>query len=209
MRRINKNSSLFDLAPELVKEWHPSSNPGLIPKKMTTGYAKKVWWICSQSHEWRATIKSRITGNGCPLCGKDQYNNSPHEDINTSTAKNIHNHIETTSRTAAAVFEPDAFDDSLGHDFRNSKRYKMKATAVLESPTTGHWFYADVKNFSAGGMCFEVDAFTRPGTKVLVKLDRPLFIADRMEYDSIIKWCKVLEGDNGSSSTHSIGVEFA
>ena len=208
MRRITKNSSLYDLAPDLVKEWHPSANAGLSPRKVTIGYAKKVWWICRESHEWRATIKSRIKENGCPLCGKDQHENSPREDKNTSVIKNNHNHIETTSRNAAAIFEPDAFADSLGHDFRNSRRYKMKATAVLESPNTGHWFYADVKNFSAGGMCFEVDARINPGTKVLIKLDRPLFISNQMKYDSIIRWCKVIDDDDKSSSTHSIGAQF-
>jgi len=208
MKRSSKHNSLYESEPELLKEWHPTLNGDLTPRKVNIIHPKPVWWICSQSHEWQATIKSRIRGDGGPLCGKDPYKNSPREATNTSNAKNIPNHIERTSRTAAAIFEPEAIDGRLGYDFRNSRRYKMKATAVLESPATGHWFYADVKNFSAGGMCFEVDAFSSPGTKVLVKLNRPLFTADRMEYDSIIKWCKVLDSDNESSSTHSIGVQF-
>jgi hypothetical protein len=170
------------------------------------GFAGKVWWICRESHEWQATIKNRIEGSGCPLCGNGQHKHGLREDKNTSAIRN--NHIGTRSGTAAAVFEPDAFGDSLGREFRNSRRYKMKATAVLESPNTGHWFYADVKNFSAGGMCFEVDASINPGTKVLIKLDRPLFISDRMQYDSIIRWCKVIGDDKNSSSTHKIGAQF-
>ena len=84
----------------------------------------------------------------------------------------------------------------------------MKATAVLESPVTGHWVYADVKNFSAGGMCFETDACINPGTMVIVKLDRPLFISDRKRYDSIIRWCNVLDRENISFATHGMGAEF-
>ncbi len=208
MRRITKNSSLYDLAPDLVKEWHPSANGILTPRKVTIVYSKKVWWICRESHEWRATIKSRIKGKGCPFCGKGQFLKSPHDDKDTSISKNSHNHIKTTPRTSAAIFEPYAFDDNLGHDFRKSRRYKMRATAVLESPITGHWVYADVKNFSAGGMCFETDACINPGTKVIIKLDRPLFISDRKKYDSIIRWCKVLDNDNKSFSTHGMGAKF-
>ncbi len=145
MRRNTNNRSLYDLAPDLIKEWHPSANAGLTPRKVTFGYPEKVWWICRESHEWRATIEDRVKGNGCPVCAKEQSKIIPRDDKNTSAMGNNLNHIETASITAAAIFEPDNFGDSLGRDFRNSRRYKIKATAVIESPNTGHWFYADVK----------------------------------------------------------------
>ncbi len=208
MRRIIKNSSLYDLAPDLVKEWHPSANSTLTPRNVTIGYGKKVWWICRESHEWRATIKSRLKGNGCPLCGKEKPSNISREDEKTIATRDSYS--EKDPRLAGAFFQPDGFnvDDSLGHDFRSSRRYQVKATAVLESPVTGHWFYADVKNFSAGGICLELDAFINPGTRVLIKLDRPLFEPDRVNYDSIIRWCKVLDVEDKSSSTHGMGAQF-
>lgn len=32
------------------------------------GSVKKVWWVCSEGHEWVATIGSRTQGAGCPVC---------------------------------------------------------------------------------------------------------------------------------------------
>ena len=208
MRRVIKNSLLYDMEPDLVKEWHPSANGSLTPRKVTIGYAKKVWWICRDSHEWRATIKSRMNGSGCPICSKKLSNSIPREVIDSSDTKINAKRSTTTSRSTAAIFEPEPVDFSLGHDFRNSRRYQMKATAVLESPATGHFFYADVKNFSAGGIGFEVDACINPGTKILIKLDRPLFKSDQMKYDSIIKWCKVMDEEDQMSSTHGLGAQF-
>ena len=208
MRNITKNSSLYDIAPNLVKEWHPSANGILIPTKVTVNFSKKVWWICRESHEWQATIQSRLNGGGCPYCEKDKPVRSPQEEKNLADSKNAHNNIKTPPRPSTSYFEPDALHEILGRDFRKTRRYKMKATAVLESPITGHWVYADVKNFSAGGMCFETDARINPGTAVVIKLNRPLFISDQREFDSIIKWCRVLDSDNKSFSTHNMGAKF-
>ena len=29
---------------------------------------KKVWWKCSNGHEWQTTISHRTIGSGCPYC---------------------------------------------------------------------------------------------------------------------------------------------
>jgi len=71
MRRFTKNCNLYDCAPELVKEWHPSANGTLTPRSVRIAYPRKVWWICAQSHEWQATIKTRLNGSRCPLCALD------------------------------------------------------------------------------------------------------------------------------------------
>ena len=54
--------------PSLAKEWHPLKNGVLTPRHVTPGSGKKVWWICSKGHEWKARIESRSAGNGCPCC---------------------------------------------------------------------------------------------------------------------------------------------
>lgn len=202
------NSTLYDLAPQLVKEWHPSANGILTPITVTIDYSKKLWWICRESHEWQASFKSRLKGNGCPICRKDQPINSQQRKKKSANPKNSHHDIEATPISSGALFKPEVFDDNLGRDFRRSKRYRMKGAAVIESPITGHWVYADVKNFSAGGMGFEIDVCINPGTKVIIKFDRPLFISDQREYDSIIKWCKVSDTEYKSSSPHDIGAQF-
>ena len=53
--------------PELIAEWHPTKNEGLMPEDVTHGSSKKVWWLCPKGHEWEATINSRPR-NGCPYC---------------------------------------------------------------------------------------------------------------------------------------------
>ncbi len=55
--------------PKLTAEWHPTKNGNLTPEQVTFGSNKKVWWQCSQGHEWQARISSRTNnGTGCPYC---------------------------------------------------------------------------------------------------------------------------------------------
>ena len=57
--------------PVLSKEWNHNKNSGLLPTDVAPNSNKKVWWICSQGHEWQARIASRNCGNGCPECAKE------------------------------------------------------------------------------------------------------------------------------------------
>ena len=55
--------------PDLLIEWHPKKNGNLEPSKFRPGSSKKVWWLCKNRHEWRATISSRaLRGTNCPSC---------------------------------------------------------------------------------------------------------------------------------------------
>ena len=55
---------------QLMTEWNWEKNNELDfdPKILTLGSHKKVWWKCSQGHEWQAIIKDRNNGKGCPYC---------------------------------------------------------------------------------------------------------------------------------------------
>jgi len=208
MRKFTKNSTLYDFAPELVKEWHPSANGLLTPRKVKIAYPKKVWWICSQSHEWQATLKTRLNGSKCPLCAQDENTTNHRDDPKIFNLKKNHGKDRGSFQTPFAAFEPDPTSDNLSHDFRKSRRFNIHATAVLENPNSGHWFYALAKNFSAGGMCFEAEAPVKPGTQIIIKLDRQLFTSDRQKYDSIIRWCRVVDNENKTISGYGIGAEF-
>ena len=61
-------NSLGTKYPELAKQWHPTKNGGLSPESFTPGSHEKVWWRCEKGHEWKAEIKSRVSGVGCPVC---------------------------------------------------------------------------------------------------------------------------------------------
>ena len=58
--------------PALAAEWHPIKNGDLTPQKISYGYDKKVWWRCTNGHEWQAAPKTRVRmGAGCPICAND------------------------------------------------------------------------------------------------------------------------------------------
>ena len=67
-RAISGKNDLATLNPSLAAEWHPTKNGSLTPRDVTCGSSKKVWWLCSKNHEWKATISDRNSNCGCPYC---------------------------------------------------------------------------------------------------------------------------------------------
>jgi DNA-directed RNA polymerase subunit RPC12/RpoP len=63
-----EGGSLADLRPEIAAEWHPTRNDPLRPEDVKAGSNRKVWWQCSEGHEWRTMVGSRTTGRRCPEC---------------------------------------------------------------------------------------------------------------------------------------------
>ena len=54
--------------PQIAEEWHKTKNYNLTPLDVCCYSDKKVWWICSNNHEWLASINSRRKAVGCPHC---------------------------------------------------------------------------------------------------------------------------------------------
>ena len=191
MNRLKNESSLFETAPILVKEWHPTANGDLTPRSVKIGYPKKVWWLCIDGYEWQATIKCRLKDNGCPICENAKKKVDLSLDLPT-----------------------------IGKNNRKSRRFKTKATAVIEVPDSGHWVYAEMTDFSSHGLCFETDAAIQPGTVIRIKFDKSL-VSSRLDrsfkslinngyksYNSTVKWCKRLDDDQANSS-FGLGVELS
>ena len=63
-----KNGSLAEVRPDVAAQWHPTKNNNLLPNMVTCSTHKSIWWQCSQGHEWEATVASRTSGQGCPVC---------------------------------------------------------------------------------------------------------------------------------------------
>ena len=61
-------NDLATLFPELARQWHPTKNGSLTPGQVLPRSHRMVWWICERNHEWRAQVKSRVAGCGCPVC---------------------------------------------------------------------------------------------------------------------------------------------
>lgn len=208
MQRSTQHNSLYKLEPELVKEWHPTANGNLTPRKVEIFYSTPVWWICRRSHEWQATIKSRMEGNGCPVCMKNRAEHKLHGEDGKSIQSMTADNGKFPSKKSKIVFESVFSDTYSGQDFRKSGRFKSNGTAIIEIPATGHWFYAQMKNFSAGGMYFETEAAIKPKTTIKIKFDKPLFLSEPKNYTSTVRWCKALDDDSRILSSYGLGVKI-
>ena len=208
MQRLTKNFPLFDLEPGLVSEWHPSSNGKLTPRNVTLAYPKKVWWICKQGHEWRATIKSRRKKLGCPSCEKEpiSYLLAGLKNVSLQKTRKV-----TGQGFSENVIHPvldDTFGAEMEKNFRKSRRYKIKTMAMLETPDSGHLFYIQIRNYSHGGLYLETEAAFTKGTRTRLRLDKPLFSDGIMEYKSTIRWCSKLDDDILPAVFYGVGMEF-
>lgn len=65
-------NDLETLNSTLAKEWNYEKNNGLKPEDVLPNSGQKVWWKCSQGHEWQAVIQNRTNGRGCPYCYKEK-----------------------------------------------------------------------------------------------------------------------------------------
>ena len=67
-RKVDILNSLAALKPELVEQWDYEANGTLKPSDVTIGSHIEVAWIGKCGHHWRAVIKDRVRGYGCPIC---------------------------------------------------------------------------------------------------------------------------------------------
>lgn len=67
-RLLGYGNDLLTRNPGLSKEWHPTKNGELKPSEVFPNTVVKVWWICSEGHEWKSEIGSRNNGKKCPGC---------------------------------------------------------------------------------------------------------------------------------------------
>lgn len=66
--RLKTGQSLYDLHPDIAKQWNYCRNGNLKPTDIMSKSNIKVWWICEHGHEWQAKVASRSNGNNCPYC---------------------------------------------------------------------------------------------------------------------------------------------
>ena len=58
--------------PDLAKEWDYQKNEKA-PNEVVAGSHQYAWWLCEKKHSWRAQIKSRAKGCGCPECANKKF----------------------------------------------------------------------------------------------------------------------------------------
>ena len=71
----HKNDALLEaqirkFQPLVAAQWHPTKNAPLEPDEILPGSSKRVWWRCTDGHEWKAAVYSRTGAKkcGCPVC---------------------------------------------------------------------------------------------------------------------------------------------
>ena len=74
-------NDLKTLRPDLAEEWDFEKNHDIDITSVMPGSIKKVWWICSKGHEWQASIMSRNSGRGCPVCNRERSTSFPEQAV--------------------------------------------------------------------------------------------------------------------------------
>ena len=82
---LDKEKSLEFLRPEIAIEWHSTKNGKLTAKDVSCGSGKKVWWKCTEDHEWETSVNNRNRGRGCPICA---INNRGEQRLENRIARN-------------------------------------------------------------------------------------------------------------------------
>lgn len=69
-RRVEGQNDLTTTHPEIAEEWNFARNIGIDPSKISASSGKKVWWLCSNGHEFQRVVQVRaLQGlNDCPFC---------------------------------------------------------------------------------------------------------------------------------------------
>ena len=58
--------------PSLAAEWDAEKNAPLTPEQVTIGSHQEVFWRCAHGHSWKAAVRARTRGSGCPVCAGRQ-----------------------------------------------------------------------------------------------------------------------------------------
>lgn len=58
--------------PQLAREM--AVDKGYNPRNFGWGMGRKALWRCSEGHEWKAVVGSRVAGTGCPVCANKGFN---------------------------------------------------------------------------------------------------------------------------------------
>lgn len=210
-RDLGKQSDqkMAEVKPELIREWHPSRNAGISAREVTLLHKDKVWWICGQGHEWEATVRSRLTGRACPVCIPTGYRTEarsfkiPEAGFRPGAAENPGS--AAPPPRLAAWREPAAALHN-GAELRKSARYERSAVVMIEKPRAGIVGYAQLHNFSAGGMMLYSDFAFKPGELISVRTEQPLYPSAPNVVASQVVWCRDAESQGEGNGRFGVGL---
>ena len=200
---------MADVKPELLKEWHPSKNIGIKAREALCTHSDKVWWICERGHEWQATVRSRLRGKPCPFCSSFIPQPLTVKNVESrATAKPQGHHEKLPVYSLLRPLHEQTSPDYQGKELRKSIRYEHVSTVMIESPLAGIFGYAQMYNYSAGGMMVRSGFPIRPGILIKINLPKPLYSSGSNTVDSRVVWCSRFEQEWEQHSRYCIGVSL-
>ncbi|MFR5062350.1 MAG: zinc-ribbon domain-containing protein [Christensenellales bacterium] len=126
---VSGETDLATLNPKLAQEWHPTKNGNLTPNQLTIRSGKKVWWLCSNGHEWQATPHDRDTdGTNCPYCSARRQTSFPEQAIYYYIKKIFPNSINRYKDIFSNSMELDIYipDKHIGIEYDGRNWHKTE-----------------------------------------------------------------------------------
>eukprot|EP00128_Syssomonas_multiformis_P003599 Colp12_sorted_trinity150504_noHs@31696 len=106
-KRVTSTNNLLVKNPAVAAEWHLTKNGDLTPEDVAHMSITKVWWQCTEGHEWHASVSHRTHSKaGCPTCSRARRKGRPKGTVTLLAA-----HPELAQQwhpTKNGVLSPDA-----------------------------------------------------------------------------------------------------
>ena len=80
-------------------------------------------------------------------------------------------------------------------DMRKERRFRHRATVMLEDSQNGNLSYGQIINYSEGGMLIATSTFFELGTRINVSFSKPIFKAAPRTYCTTVRWCNEISTD--------------
>jgi hypothetical protein len=139
-RKVGQDNNLAVKYPELAKQWHPTKNGYLKPSLFSSGSGERVWWLCTNGHEWPAQISNRNRGSGCPYCSAEKRS-GPRK-------PNLDNNLAVKNPELAKQWHPTKNGDLKPAHFSSGSNKK-----VWWLCSKGYEWSAQISNRAKGGGC--------------------------------------------------------
>lgn len=95
----------------------------------------------------------------------------------------------------------------LPPNHRKNLRFEHKSIVMIADENSDYLAYAQMFNFSGGGLYIESDVSFHPGTKIRIQFDNPPFQSGPKILSSVVRWCRELS-DCNSDYIYGVGVKF-
>ena len=92
-------------------------------------------------------------------------------------------------------------------NYRKSIRFKHKSIVMVADEHSDYFAYAQMFNFSGGGLYMESDVFYKPDTKIRIQFVNPPFQSGPKILRSVVRWCRELSNFD-SDYIYGVGVKF-